>query len=117
MAGRIFISIVGLNDEGKLKGEKDGAILTALKNYRKNYFNAVYLLYTENKESGKKFVRIAKYVMSEIQKRGYCEKIEITKIGLSNVIDHNEIYNKLLSICKEIEEKQGRDVKFIASIS
>lgn len=117
MSGRIFISIIGLNDEGKLKGEKDGAILTALKNYKKNYFSAVYLLYTENKESRKKFVRIAKYVMSEIQKRGYCETIEIKKLSVCNVIDHNEIYNKLLGSCKEIEDKEGRDVKFIASIS
>ncbi len=117
MEWRIFISIVGSNDEGKLTGREDGAILTALKNYKKNYFNAVYLLCTVNRDEKNKFIRIAKYLSSEIQKRGYCGTVEIDKLSLNNVIDHNEIYTELLSTCREIKGRTSGKAKYIASIS
>ncbi len=117
MAGKIFISIVGTNDAGKLVGKNDGAILTALKKYGKKYFDAIFILYTETKGDNNLYVKTAKYLYSQIQNRGYCKAVEIKKLGIRNPIDHNEIYIELLKDCKEIEAKTGSGKKFIASIS
>lgn len=91
---KIFVSFVGINDAGKLNGNDDGAILTALKALKK--VDKVQLLWSPTGN----FRDIANYLKNEIINKKYCKNIFLHTFDLDNVTDHNEIYPKLLEFCK-----------------
>ena len=102
----ILITFVGINDFNK---EKDGAVLTV---FKKRKFDEVHLIW--NVSEYKNFFEIASHVKKEIEKRKYCKKIITHSFDCEDVTDHNEIYPKLLEICKSINSK---DKKFTAAIA
>ena len=102
----ILITFVGNND---FNLDKDGAVLTV---FKKRKFDEVHLLW--NVSEYKNFFEIASYVRKEIEKRKYCKKVITHSFDCEDVTDHNEIYPKLLEICKSINSK---DKKFTAAIA
>ena len=92
----IFLSFTGTNDAGKLSGNRDGAILTALSYYKKKRFDTVYLLWTSSKKEGIDYDKISQYVKEEILRRKICRNVKRVYLDINNVTDHNEIYPKLL---------------------
>jgi hypothetical protein len=109
---RILISFVGTNDAGKMTGNSDGAILTV---FRSRKYDEVRLIWNESKSKEIDLHKIAKYVKNEMHNRGYCKSVKLHKIELDSVTDHNEIYLKLLAICKKL--KLSPDKHFTAAIS
>lgn len=109
---RILLSFVGTNDLGKRIGKDDGAILTV---FRARSFDEVHLLWnpTSNKEVD--FEDIARYVRSEILRRGLCKRVFLHRFDCKNVTDHNEIYPKLLTFCRSLQS--GPQKKFTAAIA
>ena len=92
-----LISFIGTNDSGKMTGKNDGAILTVLKNI---YFDEVTLLWTSYFKPEINYDTICRYVKSEIVKNNYAGKVKSHYIDIEDVVDHNEIYPKLLSFLK-----------------
>ena len=92
----IFLTFAGTNDAGKLQGKNDGAILMALKFYKKNKYDTVYLLWTSSRKPGIDYDKISQYVKDEILKRKLCRDVKRVYLDINNVTDHNEIYPKLL---------------------
>ena len=90
----ILISFVGTRDDIKLL-KKDGPILTVL-NHRK--FDKVILLWTSSIKNN--YDQISLNLIDEIKKRKLSEIIERNYIDIENVVDHNEIYPKLLNFLK-----------------
>lgn len=111
---KILLSFVGSNDAGKLLSDKDGAILTALKNEK---FDEVILLWTEGEVKGSeiKYSDIVRHIRREIKKRKLADKSTDEELFIKDVTDHNEIYIKLKEFTDTLE-KDG-DVKFSAAIS
>lgn len=108
----VLISFVGTNDEGKRKEKPDGAILTVLKERR---FDEIHLLWNTTEHGEIDFYEIARYVKSEIQKRKLCSIIKLHIFECENVTDHNEIYPKLLELCKSLKKNEHQ--KFTAAIA
>ncbi len=90
----ILISFIGTNDAGKLNYKNDGAVLTVLKNIK---FDEVNLLWTSYYKPEINYDYISRYVKNEIEKREYAGKVRRHYFELDDVVDHNEIYPKLLS--------------------
>ena len=109
---RILISFVGTNDSGQMTGKSDGAILTI---FRSRKYDEVRLIWNESKSKEIHLHKIAKYVRKEILSRGYCNNVNLHKIDLDSVTDHNEIYPKLLEICRKLNPSP--DKHFTAAIS
>jgi len=109
---RILITFVGTNDAGKMTGDSDGAILTV---FRSRKFDEVRLIWNESKSKEIDLQKIAKYVKSEMLKRGYCKSVRLHNIELDSVTDHNEIYPKLLAICNKLNPSPEKH--FTAAIS
>jgi hypothetical protein len=107
---QVLISFVGSNDEGKLMGKPDGAVLTLLSKMK---FDEIYLLWNPTKE-GKNFFAIADYLKKEILIRKRSKKVNLYAFELDNVTDHNEIYPKLLDFCKSIEKNNTEYTAAIA---
>ncbi|MCX7832853.1 MAG: RNA repair transcriptional activator RtcR family protein [Ignavibacteria bacterium] len=94
---KILVSFVGTNDAGKLNGKNDGAILTVLKNMK---FDRVHLLWTSSYKNGINYDKISQYLINEIKKRKYCKDVTREYLNIEDVVDHNEIYPKLLDCLK-----------------
>lgn len=101
-----LITFVGINDSGKLinKKHEDGAILTVLSERK---FNEIHLLWNPTKDN-RNFYNIASYLKNEILKRKYCieENIYLHPFECNYVTDHNEIYPKLLKVCKSLPKNR-----------
>jgi len=95
----ILLSFVGFNDAGKMNGPNDGAILTV---FRKRRFDQVHLIWNPSEKKGLQFEDIAKYIKEEILSRDYAKKVELHRFECTDVTDHNEIYPKLLNLCKSL---------------
>lgn len=108
----ILVSFVGTNDAGELVGKSDGAILTVLK-HRK--FDRVYLLWTSSYKNGISYDKISKYLVDEIKKRGYCIEVYRNYLDINDVVDHNEIYPKLLDYLKS--NFNSKNIKVTAAIA
>lgn len=98
---RVLVSFVGTNDQGKRNGKDDGAILTL---FKRRSFDEVHLLWNPTNKREIDFQDIAKYVRGEIVKRGLCNHVTLHRFDCKNVTDHNEIYPKLLSLCRSLGE-------------
>jgi hypothetical protein len=111
---KILISFVGSNDSGN-PGKNDGAVLTALgiKSFK---FDKIHIIYSLNVKSEIDFYKIAKYVETEIKTRSYCKDVALHPLDLDSVIDHNEIYNKLLALCISLKQSEKKS-EFTALIS
>jgi len=112
MPKKILLSFVGINDAGNLQNKEDGAILTAFKNEQ---FDEVRLLWNKNDKGQIKFDTIVKYLSEEIKKRNYSKKIISTQLNISDVTDHNEIYQLLKSYTDVLEKNDN--IKYTAAIS
>jgi sigma54-dependent transcription regulator len=106
---KVFVSFVGSNDAGKLIGKDDGAILTALKAFKK--VEKVYLLWSPTGN----FKDIANYLKKEIINNRFCKNVLLHAFDLDNVTDHNEIYPKLLGFCKSNFKENEEVTAAIAS--
>jgi len=104
---KVLITFVGSNDFHK---DRYGAVLTV---FKKKKFDEVHLLWNANEFTN--FYEIAKYVRSEIEKRKYCKNVSIHLFECEDVTDHNEIYPKLLEICRSIYKKENEYTAAIAS--
>lgn len=109
---QVLVSFVGFNDQGRLSGKKDGAILSTLK---KRKFNEINLLYNQPLFQSVDFKKIAEYIKKEILKRKLCQVVKIHEFFCDNPIEHNEIYPTLRELCKTIQ--QSNDRKLTAMIS
>jgi len=96
-----LITFVGTNDGNK---EKDGAILTVFKSLN---FDELYLFWSgKETESENEFSKIAEYVKSKIEQRQKNISVIIHKLEIENPIDHNEIYPKLLELCRSLPKSR-----------
>ncbi len=111
---KILLSFVGSNDAGKMIGNNDGAILTALQN---EHFDEVYLLWNENKikNSEIKYSDVILYLKREIKNRQLARKIYDEEFSIKDVTNHNEIYLQLKNFTDELNKNEK--VQFTASIS
>ncbi len=111
---KILISFVGINDAGKLLGESDGAILTALQNEN---FDELILLWNEDEihGAGLKFSDVVRYIRREAKKRGLVKASRDEEFEFNDVTDHNEIYAKLKEFTDTLEKNGG--TVYVASIS
>lgn len=102
---QILLSFVGSNDAGKLKGNNDGAILSALTNQK---FDEVILLW--NKSGSKEFdySAISNYLKNEIKKRKLARKTEIVELPIKDVTDHNQIYPLLKTYIDTLNKSEGK---------
>lgn len=94
----VLISFIGTNDAGKLNYKNDGAVLTVLKNRK---FDEVNLLWTSYYRPEVNYDYISRYVKGEIEKRKYSGKVRRQYFELDDVVDHNEIYPKLLAYLRK----------------
>lgn len=108
----ILLSFVGTNDAGKVKGQNDGAILSALTNQK---FDEVILLW--NKSGNKEFdyQAISNYLKDQIKQRKLTKKTDIIELPIKDVTDHNQIYLAL----KEFTDKLVKtdDLHYTTAIS
>jgi len=109
---KIFMSFIGVNDAGDLIGRKDGAILTALKN---DQFDEVVLLWNDNVNANIEFGKVAKYLKKEILSRKLADKVNLVKLNIKDVTDHNEIYKQLKQFCDNLNKSP--QFSYIAAIS
>lgn len=109
---RVLLSFVGTNDAGKLKGDSDGAVLTI---FKKRQFEEVHLIWNTSEAKNLSFEHIAKYVRDEIVNRGHCDIVKLHRFDCDDVTDHNEIYPKLLALCKSL--KGDATKRFTAAIA
>lgn len=111
---KALISFVGTNDKGiDSKGNNsDGAILTILKERK---FDFLHLIYNPTKSGGMNFYDIAINVRDNVVKRKHFGKTNIIlhSFECENVTDHNEIYPKLLNLCKSLP----RNFEYTAAIA
>jgi hypothetical protein len=110
----ILISFIGSNDAGKLLAKNDGAILTLLKAGK---FDEVNLIWTKTENEKFDGYKIAKYLQKEIKSRKHCVSVILNMLELEDVTDHNEIYPKLLELCRDKFEKRIKTIKLTAAIS
>lgn len=100
---KALLSFVGTNDKRiDSKGNNsDGAIMTVLKESK---FDFLHLIYNPTKSGGMNFYDIAINVRDNAVKRKHFYKTNIIlhSFECENVTDHNEIYPKLLSLCKSL---------------
>ncbi len=100
---KALISFVGKNDKGvDSDGNKcDGAILTVLK---EREFDLLHLIYNPTKSGGENFYDIGINIRDNAIKRNHFNKTNIVlhSFECENVTDHNEIYPKLLNLCKSL---------------
>ncbi|RMG78065.1 MAG: hypothetical protein D6707_10435, partial [Bacteroidetes bacterium] len=111
---KILLSFVGSNDAGKLLGDKDGAILTALQNEK---FDEVILLWNESEVKGKgiKYSEIVTHLKREIKKRNLVPQKNDEELFIKDVTDHNEIYIKLKDFTDTLPKNDG--IQYTAAIS
>jgi len=121
---KILLSFVGTKDAGKLIGNNDGAILTALKQQK---FDEVILLwnaaiveevvYEKNRAIVVEVVyeKVVKYLKREIIKRKYASKVSDQEIKLSDVTDHNQIYLQLKEFTDTLPK--NKSYSYTAAIS
>ncbi|HEY5533672.1 MAG TPA: RNA repair transcriptional activator RtcR family protein [Ignavibacteria bacterium] len=113
-AYNILISFVGGNDAGKMQGKNDGAILTLLKAGK---FDELNLIWTKSEKEKFDSYKIAKYLEKEIKARKHCLSVYLHPFELEDVTDHNEIYPKLLELCRDKFENRLKTIKLTAAIS
>lgn len=106
----ILLSFVGTNDAGKLIGQKDGAILTAINNER---FDKVFLLWNEAKVGEMYYSDVVRYLSQEIIKKKI--KVEDHCFEITDVTDHNGIYKVLKDFTDRLENKES--ISYTAAIS
>lgn len=109
---RALLSFVGSNDAGKMLGGSDGAVLTVFKQRK---FDEVHLFWNTSEARNVSFEHIAGYLKNELLERGYCNTVLLHRFDCDNVTDHNEIYPKLLDLCRSLKT-DGRK-EFTAAIA
>lgn len=109
---KILLSFVGSNDAGEMRAQSDGAILTALKNEK---YSKVLLLWNEAKINEIKYSQVVKYLKEEIGKRKLAKKVDDVQLNISDVTDHNTIYNLLKKFCDDLEKDKTKE--YTAAIS
>lgn len=102
----MLLSFVGSNDAGKLAGGSDGAVLTVFKQRK---FDEVHLFWNSSEAKNISFEQIAGYLKKEIVERGYCSKVILHRFDCDDVTDHNEIYPKLLGLCRSLETDDEKE--------
>ncbi|MCX8057591.1 MAG: RNA repair transcriptional activator RtcR family protein [Ignavibacteria bacterium] len=107
---KILLSFIGTNDAGKLMGQEDGAILTILKQMK---YDEIILLYNSSSEID--FKGIGLYLIKEIKKRKLSNKVLLFELNINDVVDHNEIYEKLKTFCDTLPKNEF--IEYTASIS
>ena len=100
---KALISFVGKNDKGTDSDSKEseGAIITALTERK---YDILHLLWNPTKTGEYDFYRIAEHVKETAIKEKYftLENIHLHPFQCENVTDHNEIYPKLLELCRSL---------------
>lgn len=96
---KVLISFVGTNDSGQPRGKGDGAIINTCRNRK---FGIVHLLWTKNKNPKLNYEKIAERVKDGLQEEDLCDNVKIHFMDIQNVVDHNEIYPKLLAFCRSL---------------
>ncbi|MCX7610570.1 MAG: RNA repair transcriptional activator RtcR family protein [Ignavibacterium sp.] len=109
---KILISFVGINDSGKLTGESDGAIITALTNEK---FDEVYLIWNKSSRQNTDFKQIADYLKKEIKKRKLASKSHLIELPIKDVTDHNHIYKLLKNFTDTLDKSEN--YSYTAAIS
>jgi len=114
MKKKILISFVGVNDAGKLAGEKDGAILTALENEN---FDEMISLWNEAKilNGILSFSEIVRYIRREAKRRNLVKASGDEKFEFQDITGHNEVYSKLKAFTDTLDKR--KDIQYTASIS
>lgn len=107
---KVLISFVGTNDSGQPRGKGDGAIINTCRNRK---FGIVHLLWTKNKNPKLNYEKIAERVKDGLQEEDLCDNVKIHFMDIQNVVDHNEIYPKLLAFCRSLPKGQ----KYTGAIS
>lgn len=111
---KALISFVGTNDKGiDSKGNKsDGAIMTVLKERK---YDFLHLIYNPTKSGSMNFYDIAINIRDNAVKRKHFNKTNIVlhSFECENVTDHNEIYPKLLNLCKSLP----KNIEYTAAIA
>lgn len=108
----VLLSFVGNNDAGKLKGQNDGAILTALSNQK---FEEVILLRTATVRKEFDYCLITNYLTEEIINRKLAKNVITLELPINNVIDHNQIYTALKNFTDTL--KKDESFTYTAAIS
>jgi hypothetical protein len=109
---KILLSFVGINDAGKLTGQSDGAILTALSNEK---FDEVFLLWNKPSNKNVDFQSIAEYLKKEIKKRKLASKTHLVELPIKDVTDHNQIYKLLKDFTDSLDKSEN--FNYTAAIS
>ncbi len=109
---QVLISFVGTNDSGQLKGKGDGAVINTCRNRR---FDVVHLIWTKNKNLKLSYEQIANHVKTILENENLCSNVKIHFMDIQNVVDHNEIYPKLLGFCRALPIGSG--YKYTGAIS
>jgi uncharacterized phage-associated protein len=108
----ILLSFVGSNDAGKLIGQNDGAILTALANQK---FDEVILLWNRAKVKEVDYAKISSYLKNEILKRKLSREVTLVEQKIKDVTDHNEIYLSLKTVTDQLSKNES--LNYTAAIS
>lgn len=95
----MLLSIVGTNDRGNEEGTSEGAVLTV---FREREFDEVHLFWNPSRDGRKIFYEIAKRVKQLIVSRKLVKRVVLHEFSCQDVTDHNEIYPKLLALCKSL---------------
>ena len=109
---KTLLSFIGTNDAGKLIDQPDGAILNTL-SLRK--FDKIYLLWNDAKIKGINYSETIRYLKKEIRNRKLCKSVEDYEFEIKSVIDHNEIYQILISFTDQLEKNDT--IEYTAAIS
>jgi hypothetical protein len=96
---RVLLSFVGSNDAGGLRGKPDGAVLTAVQATRPD---EIHLVWNDSTSGDLPFSQIANYLKDQLKQRFKINSVNLHELQLADVTDHNEIYPKLLSLCRDI---------------
>ena len=97
---KALLSFVGTNDRGDDPKKGEGAILAV---FEERKFDKVYLLWVNTKKQKIDFYDIAENVRHKLQGRKLCKEVEVVKFDCKNVVDHNEIYQRLMDFSSELQ--------------
>lgn len=107
---RALISFVGNNDRGGDPQRGEGAILAV---FGERKFDKAYLLWVNSEKQQVDFREIAESVKHKLHGRKLCKEVELVQFNCLNVVDHNEIYQKMLETCSALP----KEYSYTAAIS
>ncbi len=91
-----LISFIGTTD-GNLLAEGKGPILSVASHEK---YNTIYLIATSGSNIEYNFHNTASRLEEYLVAKQLCREVEILSLKLEDVTDHNEIYPKLLQLCR-----------------